>query len=98
MTPAEYIQELKIKMVGNAFRGALCSFFNPNFCREINFTIEDLKELKFMADEMDPKHAYLSMIYNYYIENNKMELTQEQRDTAYAEYKRERSDLNSLRY
>ena len=65
-------------------------FLIPEFVREIGFTIKDLPRLKPQFDKLDEKHWYERIIYNAYLENGDFVLTQEQRDQAYAEYKRSR--------
>ncbi len=66
-------------------------FLIKEFNEDIGFTIEDLKLLKPLIDAIDEKHNYEKIIYDAYLENGKFELTQEQRDAAYAEYKKYRS-------
>ena len=62
-------------------------FLVPELCKKFNFTIEDLKRLEEMFNNMDPKHSYEKIIYRSYIENNDFILTKEQRLEAYNEYK-----------
>ena len=69
---------------------AVGKFLIPEFVREIGFTIKDLPRLKPQFDKLDEKHWYERIIYNAYLENGDFVLTQEQRDQAYAEYKRSR--------
>jgi len=66
-------------------------FLIPEFNEEIGFVVDDLRELKPLIDKIDDKHKYEKIIYDAYLENGKFELTQEQRDAAYAEYKKYRS-------
>lgn len=68
----------------------ICKFLTKEFADYFNITIEDLKQLSHMIDNLDDKHKYLKIIYNAYIENNDYKLTNEQRDNAYSEYKKYR--------
>ena len=45
---------------------------------------------KYIFENMDSKHTYEKIIADAYIENNDFFLTDEQRDLAYAEYKKTR--------
>lgn len=86
MTPKEYIEYHKKAKVG-LFLG---KFLVKEFVDEVGFTIEDLKQLSFLLDELDEKHLYEKTIYNAYIENNSFNLTKEQLEKAYNEYKKYR--------
>jgi hypothetical protein len=66
-------------------------FLIPEFNAEIGFTIEDLPLMQPLIDKIDEKHNYERIIYEAYLENGKFELTKEQRDRAYAEYKKYRN-------
>lgn len=70
----------------------LGKFLVPEFVNEIGMTIEDLKQLEPLAKALDTKHQYEKIIYDAYIENNKFELTEEQLNAAYSEYKKEREE------
>ena len=65
----------------------LGKFLVPAFVEAIGFTIEDLKQLRPLADNLDDKHKYEKIIYDSYIENNEFTLTDEQLQKAYLEYK-----------
>lgn len=65
-------------------------FLIPEFNEYINFTIDDLKSILHIFENMDDKHTYEKIIADAYIENNGFFLTDEQRDLAYAEYKKTR--------
>lgn len=67
-------------------------FLVPEFCAEIDFTIEDLPRLAPLLDRLDDKHKYEKIIYNSYIENGSFTLTDEQRDRAYKSYKESRGE------
>ena len=62
-------------------------FLIPEFCSYIGFTIEDLKSIFHIFDNIDSKHTYEKIIAQSYIENNDFFLTTQQRDLAYDEYK-----------
>ena len=70
---------------------AMCKFLIPEFNKEFNITIEDIKKLSSVADRLDDKHKYLKTIYNSYIENNDFVLTDEQLNAAYEVYKKYRN-------
>ena len=65
----------------------LGKFLVPAFVEAIGFTIEDLKKLQPLADNLDDKHKYEKVIYDSYIQNNDFTLTDEQLQKAYLEYK-----------
>lgn len=65
-------------------------FLVPEFVKEIGFTIEDLKKLEPIINNIDEKHNYEKIIFNSYIENNDFVLTEEQKLKAYNEYKKYR--------
>ncbi|MCH5307629.1 MAG: hypothetical protein J1E37_06060 [Prevotella sp.] len=70
---------------------SLCNFLIPEFAREFNITIEDLETLRPMRDMLDRRHQYLGVIYDAYIANGDFTLTDEQRQTAFDEYTKERT-------
>ena len=72
-------------------------FLSPEFAEYIGLTIEELKRLKPMFDEIDEKHRYEKVIFDSYVENNGFFLTDEQRLRAYEEYKRERPERYQTR-
>ena len=74
---------------GSKMRGG--QFLIPEFNEYINFTIDDLKSICYIFNEMDSKHSYEKIIADAYIENNGFFLTDEQRDMAYKEYKKTRN-------
>ena len=61
-------------------------FLIPEFCKEINFTIEDLSKLSPLIEILDEKHDYERIIFESYLNNKAFVLTREQRDAAYASY------------
>ena len=70
----------------------LGKFLIPEFAEYINFTIDDLKQLEGLFNNLDEKHKYEKVIFDSYIENGDFTLTDEQRLAAYNEYKREREE------
>jgi hypothetical protein len=69
---------------------AVCKFLVSEFCEEIGFKISDLPKLQPLIDNLDPKHAYLKIIFESYLENASFVLTDEQRLKAYSLYKEAR--------
>ena len=65
-------------------------FLIPEFCEAIGFTVADLSRLRPLIDILDDKHRYEEIIFNSYIENGSLTLTEEQRDKAYNSYKESR--------
>ena len=65
-------------------------FLIPEFCKEIDFTIEDLLELAPLLERLDDRHKYEEIIYNSYLKNNSFTLTPDQRNGAYLSYKESR--------
>lgn len=69
----------------------LGKFLIPEFNEYIGFTIEDLKELRPLFENLDEKHQYEKIIADAYIKNNEFVLKGRQRSIAYAEYKKSRN-------
>ena len=61
-------------------------FLVPEFIKEFNLSINDLKRLQPLVDSLDDKHKYEEVIYNSYIENNDFYLTDSQLNDAYKIY------------
>lgn len=61
-------------------------FLVPDFAFYLGMTLNDLKRLQPLIDEIDEKHTYERIIYNAYLENGGWWLTDEQRSAAYEEY------------
>lgn len=78
------------KTLGGNLPMAAGKFLVPEVCAEIGFTLEHLKKLEPVFNKMDEKHKYEKVIFQAYIDNGKMELTQEQRMKAYEAYKEAR--------
>jgi hypothetical protein len=64
----------------------------PDVARHIGLTIDDLKALHNQFEQLDARHKYERMIYDYYILNGGFFLTDEQRNNAFEEYRQERSN------
>jgi hypothetical protein len=64
----------------------LGKFLVPEFARELEMDIDDLKRLRPLAEKLDDKHLYEKVIYDAYIENECWVLTDEQRMEAYRIY------------
>ena len=69
---------------------SLCMFLVPEFCEAVGITLSDLPTLSSMRDRLNKRHRYLGIIYNAYLTNGSMTLTEEQRMAAYDEYKKAR--------
>ena len=65
---------------------SVCKFLCPEFIKLKGLTIEQLKRLQPLVDNMDEKHMYLKTIYDFYIANNEFTLTDEQLNDAYNIY------------
>ena len=63
-------------------------FLVPEFIEEVEFTLNHLRKLKPLFDRLDKKHLYEKVIYEAYLENGEFHLTDEQLETAYLEYKK----------
>lgn len=85
-TPEDYISwylQTKTPM-------SVIKFLNKDFCDEIKFTIDNLKELAPTFERLDDKHKYAKVIFDAYIENNDFILNDEQLNNAYEVYKQYR--------
>lgn len=65
---------------------SICKFLCPEFIKLKGVTIEHLKRLRPLVDNMDEKHMYLKTIYDFYIANNDFTLTEQQLNDAYKMY------------
>ena len=70
---------------------SVCRFLVREFCLDFGVTIEHLKRLQPLVDQMDEKHLYLKYIYEKYIEHNDFILTDSERLEAYEIYKSARN-------
>lgn len=68
-------------------------FIVPEFTTEIGLTIEQLAELRCLAERLDERHQYERIIFDSYIKNNEFVLTEEQRLSAYNNYKSSRKTI-----
>lgn len=66
-------------------------FLVPEFNEYIGFTIEDLKSIRHIFENIDDKHKYELDICDAYIENNSFTLTEKQRQKAFETYKKYRN-------
>lgn len=87
LTKQEYI-DLSLKQDGLV----LGKFLIPEFCNHIGFSIEDLKQLTPLLAKLKEKHFYEKIIFNAYLSNGDFFLTKDQRDEAYALYKKYRKE------
>ena len=65
-------------------------FLTPAFCEIFGVTIEDLLSLRPLCERLDSRHHYEAIIYEAYLANGSMTLTEEQRMEAYKDYKQSR--------
>lgn len=65
-------------------------FLVPEFVEWLGFTIDDLKEFEDKFNNIDKKHSYEKLIYDFYIENNGFFLTDTQRKKAFKKYNEKR--------
>ena len=65
-------------------------FLVPEVNEYLGFTIDHLKQLEPVVEKLDDRHKYEKIIFDSYIENNGFFLTDEQRLSAYKEYKKYR--------
>ena len=85
-------QELMAHAVEKAQPMAIARFLTPEFAEEIGLAPSDLPVLKPMRERLDKKHGYLGVIYDAYVANGSLTLTDELRMKAYEAYKAERKD------
>lgn len=65
--------------------------FVPEFAAYVGLTVNDLKRFEPYLTLLDDKHKYYKVIYDAYMQNGDFTLTDEQRNTAYEEYKKYRN-------
>lgn len=63
-------------------------FLVPDVTEYLCFTMDHLRKLKPIVDNLDERHTYEKVIYDSYLLNGGFFLTQEQRNDAYKEYKK----------
>lgn len=86
MSPQEFIRVTK----RNKCPMSVGKFLVPEFNKAIGFTIEHLKQLESLVNQLDEKHLYEKVIYEAYLANNDFYLTEKQLLNAYNEYKKYR--------
>lgn len=72
-------------------------FLVPEVIQELGIQISDLEILRNVVERLDDKHSYEKVIYNSYIENGNTNLTPEQLEKAWEEYKKWRPDIYETR-
>lgn len=82
MTPEKFIEVT----LQNNTPMEIGKFLVPGFSKEIGFTINHLKKLQPLVDNLDDRHKYEKVIYDSYIANNDFILTVEQLNDAYKIY------------
>ena len=65
-------------------------FLVPEFIEYFGVTIEDLKTMKDVVEQLDDKHCYEKIIYDSYINQGNFELKEDILNKAYKEYLRYR--------
>jgi hypothetical protein len=86
MSPEEFIRHT----LKRNFPMEIGKFLIPQFNDEIGFTIDHLKQLENLSNELDDKHKYEKIIFDSYLENNAFYLTGDQLLKAFEEYKKYR--------
>lgn len=66
-------------------------FLIPEFNNYLNFTIEDLKKLEGLFNNLDDQHKYEKIIYDSYLKNNDFTLNENQLEESFKEYKKYRN-------
>lgn len=80
------IDELIDITLSRNFPMEIGKFLVPEFIKEFELSINDLKRLEPIISKLDDKHKYEEVIYNSYIENNAFYLTDKQLKNAYEIY------------
>lgn len=65
-------------------------FLVKEFCDEIGFTFEQLKQLAPIFEKLDERHQYEKIIFDAYMKNGEYKLTEYQLNKAYGNYKKVR--------
>jgi hypothetical protein len=71
---------------------SLCMFLVPRICKEFGMDLHDLEMLRPMRENLNYRHLYLGIIFDAYMENGSMTLTDNQRTHAYIEYMKARNN------
>lgn len=78
---------------GVKFPSQVCVLLIPEVVEYLNIDMEIWKKAKdILVPLLDDKHKYLGVILDFYIDNGKAELTDEQRLIAYNVYKQARKN------
>ena len=92
----EIVRRPKAELIAHAVEKAkpmaIARFLTPAFAEEIGLQVDDLAALKPMRDALDKKHEYLGIIYDAYVKNGSLTLTDEQRQSAFENYKAIRAE------
>ena len=80
------INELIDVTLSRNFPMEIGKFLVPEFIKEFELSIDDLKRLEPIINKLDDKHKYEEVIYNSYIKNNAFYLTDKQLKNAYKIY------------
>lgn len=75
---------------------SICTFLVPSIAEAFKVTIDDLQQLKPLRDRLDSKHEYLGTIYDAYIANNALTLSEEQLAHAFEVYKNARPEVYNV--
>lgn len=84
--------ELIAHAVEKAKPMAIARFLTPEFAEAVGLEVADLPDLEPMRKTLDPKHEYLGVIYDAYVENSSLTLTDKQRQAAFENYKAARAE------
>lgn len=90
--PADEMIELTIS---NNVPMQIGKFLIPEVAKELGITIDHLRRLIPLAEELDDKHKYEKIILDAYLLNGDFVLTDQQRTAAYLLYKKYRKEFNS---
>lgn len=66
--------------------GASVGFLVPDYAKHLNLTIDDIKTVYPLLEQLDEKHYYAKIIADAYVENNDFTLTEDQLLAAYNSY------------
>lgn len=80
------IDELIDITLSRNFPMEIGKFLVPEFIKEFNLSVADLKRLEPIISKLDDAHKYEESIYNSYIKNGELYLTDEQINDAYKIY------------
>ncbi len=86
MSPEEFIEY----ELGTNLPMELGKFLVPEVADYLGFTLEHLEQLRPLTRRLDARHSYEKVIFDSYIENGGFWLTDEQRASAFSEYKKGR--------